>query len=124
MNDEGDAGTLTSRQSCAVFRIWWDDRRGQPARPVVDSLLSRPGLHRVGESLFAVTTVPGDPAVYDTAVAWSEALRAGGSNDLRSLIAPGVLRLGDDGRCELEADAGDPAIARLLELRRSPRSLP
>lgn len=105
MNDEGDAGTLTSRQSCAVFRIWWDDRRGQPARPVVDSLLSRPGLHRVGESLFAVTTVPGDPAVYDTAVAWSEALRAGGSNDLRSLIAPGVLRLGDDGRCELEADA-------------------
>ena len=33
-----------------------------------------------------------------------------------------LLRVASPG--ELEADAGDPAIARLLELRRSPRSLP
>ena len=112
MSDERDAGPLTSRQSCAVFRLWHGKGPGEPAGPVVDFLLSRPGLHRVGESLFAVTTVPGDPAVYDAAVAWSETLRAGeGGGELRSLIAPGMLRLDEEGRCELEADA----VSRDLE---------
>ena len=56
-------------------------------REVVDFLLSRPGLHRVGESLFAVTAVPGDPAVYDAALAWCEALRdQEGGERLRALL--------------------------------------
>ncbi len=113
MSDDSVHASPRLRLPSAVLKIWGGEAApdGAGAEPTAEEVLRRnEGIHSIGEGLFAITPVPGDEAVFDAALTWSEAIRrqpdlVGGGLGARGLIVPGVLLLSADGTADLEPDA-------------------
>ena len=92
---------LSFRLPAAFLRFWTDDSESDPglaAAEIFRLTRGQPGFHLVAPGTLAITAENGDPAIFDTALQLGQRvidLAAGVDEQLRLLILPGELHIGN-----------------------------